>query len=117
MPTYTFCCSKCKLSRDVLMKISELESPSSETLIEITCPKHGIMKREVTAPMLNGTSGLSEKQLLQKKQNLVKKRAQLHTKNEGWKDIKDPGQRKAIYDKYHKGKGKGLTGDHEKIKY
>jgi len=117
MPNYEYHCLKCKTSKDVLHSIAELTAPSLETLIEITCPKHGIMKREVTAPMLNGASGRSEKQLLKEKQNLVKKRAQLHTKNEGWKDIKDPGQRKAIYDKYHKGKGKGLTGDHEKIKY
>jgi len=68
---------------------------------------------------LNGASGKTERQMLQDKQKLVSKRAQLHTKNEGWKDIRNPENKERMYQKYHgkNSKFKDLKGDHDKIKY
>jgi len=116
MPIYEYACQhkRCKYTKDVLHTVAELKEPSEETLKEITCPKHGVMQRQMSVPHLANMKGgvsVSEKELLADKQARLKKRSRMHFKNDVLPDLPDRQVKKHFEKKY-----KGLKGDHEKIK-
>jgi len=123
MPNYQHHCSKCQKYKEFNYSMSfigkESELPE-EIKKEITCKHYEIWPRVPFAPHIANQKGgttVTQKELLKDKQAYAKKRSALHTKNEGYKDIKDPEMKKKIYDKYHKGPLKDMKGDHEKMKF
>jgi hypothetical protein len=120
MPNYVYQCPHkgCSYAKEVTHSFSECDLPSPATLAEIECPNHRtVMKRVPQVPFVIGITGKSEKQLVQEKGDLVRKRAKAHTANEGYKDIKDPDIRANIEKKRAAGHYNDVKGtDHEKIK-
>lgn len=114
MPIYDYYCEHCELTREVLHSISECTEPKEDTLKEITCPEHGLMKRGISIPHLANMKGgvsVGEKALLADKQAKLKKRSRMHFKNDVLPTLGDKQVKKHFEKKY-----KNLKGDHEKIK-
>ena len=81
MPRYSYKCPTCEEIREVFHLISEVNSPSEETVKQITCQTDGVLMKQYFGDMSGGYKRMSGMEPEQRKE-ILKKRSHEHFERE-----------------------------------